>query len=119
MSDATLKNLETQMSELLDSEHQMLLSADFEKLRVVAEEKEKLVALLSERGKARNPALTTDLQNQAKRNARLYEAAILGLKLATDRLSDLRASLGELKTYDDRGLVTTSKTGAPSVSIKA
>lgn len=112
-------DLEAQISDLLDNEHDMLLAADFEKLKGIAAKKEELVSSLSMRAREKNPALTSELQIKAKQNARLYEAALLGLKLATTRLSELRTTLGELKTYDDRGFVTKTTTEGPSVSVKA
>lgn len=113
------ETLEAQIVDLLESEHRMLLAADFDMLKSVTEKKEALVSLLSSRPKQDAPALTAEIQHRAKRNAQLYEAAILGLKFATNRISELKTTLGELKTYDDRGLVTTSTSNRSSVSVRA
>lgn len=119
MTNQKPQPLESQIVDLLESEHRMLLAADFDMLKSVTEKKEALVSMLTARAEQDTPALTSEIQRKAKHNAQLYEAAILGLKLATNRISELKTTLGELKTYDDRGLVTTSTSNRSSVSVKA
>ncbi len=119
MSLNSAKDLEAQISEVLETECQVLLTADFEKLPSLTVRKEELIAKLEAESEHREPSFAAQLHAKANRNARLYEATLNGLQIAIERLADVQSSFGKMTTYDDQGALNTTSLDSPSVSIKA
>lgn len=119
MTPKSIEELEAQIMEVLEAEQALLLKADFENLGGISERKEALVSELRDRATEKNPKQTEAIRSKAERNAQLYDATLSGLGQAINRISEIRSTLGKITTYDDRGLVTTTDTEAPSVSVKA
>ncbi|MEM9581637.1 MAG: hypothetical protein AAGA08_00825 [Pseudomonadota bacterium] len=119
MTQPSIQSLEAEIMNVLEEEQLLLLKADFESLSALSQRKEALVDALKSRGAEENPRQTDAIKSKAERNAQLYVAALSGLGQAIDRISEIRSTLGKIKTYDDRGQVTTTNTQAPSISIKA
>ena len=101
---------------LLDAERSALLSGDLEALGPLLRRKEALMDALAARptGSASLAALDTALA----RNARLFEAALAGLREGRARAETLRAAGAGFATYDRDGR-TRSAPAATAMRHKA
>lgn len=107
------------LHDILDEERSLLLSGGFDRLADVVEKKETAMKGLARTGALEGDATLPGLQAKLRENARLLEAAMLGFEHATTRLNDIRGAIGQLKTYNGQGKVSSSITSGPSVSFKA
>lgn len=87
---------------LLEREKASLLAGDLAALAGLAAEKEALLARLRESG-ANQLAGVAALRERATRNQRLLDAAMLGIRRVSARLSAYRQVRRSMETYDPQG----------------
>lgn len=112
-------DLEAEIVALLEKEYELLVTARFQEFPEVLEKKECLADRLKG---AKNLVSDINLRNiraLAERNSTLYSASLEGIGGAIERISDVRSSFGQLKTYNDQGRIATAATTAPRVSVKS
>ncbi|WP_127901258.1 flagellar biosynthesis protein FlgN [Solirhodobacter olei] len=105
------------LSDLLESEMDLIRRADFPGLDGVAERKEALLAALLA-GPAPAPEALERLRNQALRNAGALEAARQGLRAAARRLAEIAGSTRP-QTYDAEGRRNGLAPGAGQLERRA
>ena len=101
------------LAKLLDRERKAILRGDFDALRRLAPEKERLVMSAARDRPDGNRLL--NLKQQAARNHVLLEAAARGIRSVAQRLGELRAPSLDLETYDSAGHRSTGVPQSGSV----
>jgi flagellar biosynthesis/type III secretory pathway chaperone len=107
------------LTKILDEERALILGGGFDRLADVVKKKEAALQDFATLGAQQRDAAIPGLQAKLRENARLLEAAMLGFEHAKMRLNDIRGTIGQLKTYNGQGKVSSSRTAGPSMSFKA
>ena len=100
--DRTGERTVARLNALLDTERQALLDGRIDQLPEIARRKQALIADLAPPDSARM-ALVQDMQEKARRNERLLNAALEGIRAVADRIGALRQARSCLETYDRTG----------------
>lgn len=105
------------LSDLLEVERQALLGGDFAALADIAARKEPLMqALAADRPGAE---MLDRIGAKLRRNHRLLEAAMGGLRAATDRMKAIEDVQAALSTYDQSGQKADLARPIPAIERKA
>ena len=100
---------------LLKAEAEALMRSDFAALSALVDEKHRLM-----NGIAGCDGRTLErLRARLARNARLFEAAMQGLRGALDRIETLASGPAGLKTYDRAGRMVAAATPEPRLIRRA
>jgi hypothetical protein len=106
------------LCEVLEAERTALADGAFDSLADLAERKAEALASLADAPPG-EPGRIEALQREAARNARLLEAAGLGLRAAIDRLTAMRRVATHLDTYTAAGARTDLALPAPTLEKRA
>ncbi len=101
MANKTEATLE-QVNRLLDSERKALIEGRIDQLAELAERKQELAADL-ERLEGLSQQNLREMRQKARRNERLLQSALEGIRSVTARLEALRQVREGLETYDSSG----------------
>lgn len=107
----------TALLDILDEEAEALKGADFDRVNHLAREKEQLIEGLAQSRMSQRLAIR--IGKRAQRNAKLFEAAINGIKSAGKRLSEMRSVRDGMRVYGSEGEVQNVKTTAGKLERKA
>ncbi len=105
------------LSDLLEVERQALLGGDYAALADIADRKAPLMEAFAANGPSRE-ALGR-IARKVRRNQALLEAAIDGLRAASDRIRAIEEVQGALSTYDREGQKADLAGPAPVIERKA
>jgi len=106
-----------QLHHVLDLEKQALISADFDPLGDLLQQKEKLLGQLVTFGSS--PALLRPIRAKMDENQALLAAAIKGVAAAGERLEALHNVQKTLSVYDDSGRVELVQQRKHNLEMKA
>lgn len=90
------------LADLLNQERELLLSGALDAVVALTPEKEALMTALREGAPQPSDGLTA-LVARAERNGALFEAALAGLRSASERLTELKRLRSGFETYDEAG----------------
>lgn len=107
------------LTAVLKEERALLLKGTFGELEGIVTRKEAALDNLGRLNASEYASALPSIRIKLQENARLLEAAMLGFEQAATRLEDIRSAIGQLKTYDGQGKVSSNNTAGPSVSFKA
>jgi hypothetical protein len=88
---------------LLDQEREIILNGPLSELKALVDRREAAINDMMAEGGSAPEAFLTALEAKAKRNARLIEASLAGVRAATAEVDRLEAATGNLRTYTERG----------------
>ncbi len=91
-----------EIEELLERERKHVLRGDLSKFAELLNEKEELLQRLSGVQSEESPRVQM-MQSRMQYNQSLLEAAMRGIKSASERLQDIRSVRDGVETYDNRG----------------
>jgi len=111
--------LSKQLFELLDLEHEALITSNFSKLEQLSQKKEALSKAIQDSSSRLEASSIEKIRSKTEKNSQLFEANLKGIRAAIDKIEEGRHSFGQLKTYDFQGQLSTRRTLTPSVSKKA
>ena len=97
------QRLFTRIERLLDQEKEAVLSGDLQQLPHLLTQKEKLFSQIAEKPDL-DLALLSRLQQKTEHNQKILDAAMLGIRAASDRMSDIKSNGSGLKTYSPQGV---------------
>ncbi len=112
-------NVVKRIEAILEQEQQMLRNGDFSKFESFVAEKQNAFDALKNTTARISPEAARNLEKILARNRTLYEAAMEGMKAGSARISEIRQTIGGLKTYDNSGKIKSRKLSSPSISLKA
>ena len=112
-------DLEAEIITLLNKEYELLTTASFQEFPNMMEKKERLVERLKGSESLVSDIKLQEIRALAERNSTLFSASLEGIGGAIERISDVRSSFGQLKTYNNQGRISTAATTAPRVSVKS
>lgn len=115
----TKSELSNDLIALLDQERAAIRTADFAKLEHISAQKEGISEKLKKTDSSIEKSALDTLRKMTAENAALYKASLTGMKLALDRISEVRQSFGQLKTYNTHGQLSTESTSQSAVSKRA
>ena len=101
---------------LLDQEKATVLSGELKRLPQLITQKEALFSQIGEHPNP-DPTLLKRLQQKTEQNQKILDAAMLGIRAATDRISEIRKKGSNLKTYSEQG-VRAQFSGLPRQSFE-
>ena len=98
----TQDTLIAKLDSLLEIEREALIVGNIAKLADIVEEKEHLIAVLSEMDFGSNTALE-NVNSKVMRNQALLEQALDGIRSVAKKLADIRRNRREFDTYNQLG----------------
>lgn len=109
MSSSDLTRALHALEGLLDAERRAIRAGEFEGLARLADEKARLIDVISAHAGAApdQRELLARIQSRTTENQRLLAAAMSGVKAAQRRLDAIRRAARPLNTYDSAGRATT------------
>lgn len=93
------RDMTSALGALLDEEHTALMSGDFERISSLLDEKEGILKRLETT--CETPADLLPLQEKFRRNHRLFDQSLAGLRAVAARLGALAQIRKSLSTYDE------------------
>ncbi len=116
------KNLTKRLKEcehILAQERQFLLTGRIDEIVKMAPKKEEIINALNKSIDQFDKDELSALDVKLKDNKRLLEAAMVGMRTVNNRLEEIRKSIGQLQTYNEKGQSCSDHTGGPTFSLKA
>jgi len=109
--------LAKRLDAVLEQEREALRIGQIEGLAEMAEEKARLLDTLSRKPCA--PEVLSRLRSGMERNAKLAEAAALGIRDAMNRLQEIKKATGPINAYSNDGSPQSIGPGQSTRDIKA
>ena len=105
------------LERLLDEERAVILSGNFDRLQVLAPQKNDALARLPDWQLPEDRL--TRLASQVNRNQTLLDASIRGIKAAQIRIESVIGAAGNLSTYDRQGQISDLGQVRNAMQLKA
>ncbi len=114
-----MTNICNDLKNLLETEREILLAGEFEKLPEITDRKQALRECLGEKTQSRSAADLAKLKDLSQLNDRLMRASLDGLGAVKDRLKLIQDIQNKLTTYGGDGKISHTINNLGSVERRA